>query len=337
MYKSTSNKKITKKEKFLWILLGSVIDFIANVICAYNWLDDENDDYLLYYSTNIIFLALFSYLLLKMKLYKHHYLSVGTIFIIGIADNFISGYFDKDKIKQNYKGYIIYFIVESTFNSLYVFNKFIMVNKFIKSYVILFFQGIIELVLGIISLVITTKYFKNFDNFFLYIEDLNKSEIFFFFGLILANFVTYLTIYIIIDIFTPFHIFLLTILSDMIILIIEGGSYFSEDINASIMYIFFVIIGIFMILVFIEIIQLNFCGLSYMTKKNIEERSRLDSMLIDDNDDEENNKEDKEEVNKENNNKDKEEKRISVEGYSVELKDINIDQFEHLDTFENNI
>ena len=167
MYKSTSNKKITKKEKFLWILLGSVIDFIANVIYAYNWLDDE-DDYLLYWSTNIIFLALFSYLLLKMKLYKHHYLSVGTIFIIGIADNFISGYFDKDKIKQNYKGYIIYFIVESTFNSLYVFNKFIMVNKFIKSYVILFFQGIIELVLGIISLVITTKYFKNFDNFFLY-------------------------------------------------------------------------------------------------------------------------------------------------------------------------
>ena len=92
-----------------------------------------------------------------------------------------------------------------------------------------------------------------------------------------------------------------------------------------------------MILVFIEIIQLNFCGLSTMTKKNIEERARLDSMLIDDNDDEENNKEDKEEVNKENNNKDKEEKRISFEGYSVELKDINIDQFEHLDTFENNI
>ena len=344
MYKSTSNKKITNKEKFLWILLGSVIDFIANVIYAYNWLDDENDDYLLYYSTNIIFLALFSYLLLKMKLYKHHYLSVGIIIIIGIADDFISGCFDKDKIKQNYKGYIIYFIVESTFNSLYVFNKFIMVNKFIKSYVILFFQGIIELVLGIISLVITTKYFKNFDNFFLYIEDLNKSEIFFFFGLILANFVTYLTIYIIIDIFTPFHIFLLTILSDMIILIIEDGLDFSEDIHASIMYIFFVIIGIFMILVFIEIIQLNFCGLSYMTKKNIEERARIDSMLNDNDDDEEEvtNEEDNEEINKKENDKDKEGKRITIRGYSVELKDLNNDQFNpllpsDLSTVESNI
>ena len=116
-----------------------------------------------------------------MKLYKHHYLSIGIIIIIGIADNFVAGNFDKNKIKENYKGYIIYFIVESTFNSLYVFYKFIMVKKFIKSDVILFFQGLIELLLEIITLVITTKYFKNFDNFFLYRnEDLNKSEIFFF-------------------------------------------------------------------------------------------------------------------------------------------------------------
>ena len=119
----------------------------------------------------------------------------------------------------------------------------------------------------------------------------------------------------------------------MIILIIEGGSYFSEDINASIMYIFFVIIGIFMILVFIEIIQLNFCGLSYMTKKNIEERARLDSMVNDDidiNEEEVTNEEDNEEINKKENDKDKEGKRITIRGYSVELKDLNNDQFNPL-------
>ena len=120
----------------------------------------------------------------------------------------------------------------------------------------------------------------------------------------------------------------------MIILIIENGLDFSEDIHASIMYIFFVIIGIFMILVFIEIIQLNFCGLSYMTKKNIEERARIDAMLnddIDDNDDEEvTNEEDNEEINKKENDKDKEGKRITIRGYSVELKDLNNDQFNPL-------
>ena len=46
------------------------------------------------------------------------------------------------------------------------------------------------------------------------------------------------------------------------------------------------VIAIFMSLVFIEIIQLNFCGLSTMTKKNIEERAKLDAVL---NDDEDNN------------------------------------------------
>ena len=38
-----------------------------------------------------------------------------------------------------------------------------------------------------------------------------------------------------------------------------------------------------MILIFIEIIELNFCGLSYMTKKNIELRASQESK-IDNND-----------------------------------------------------
>ena len=45
MYKPSVNKKISKIEKFLWILLGSLLDFIANIIYAYNWLDND-DDYL---------------------------------------------------------------------------------------------------------------------------------------------------------------------------------------------------------------------------------------------------------------------------------------------------
>ena len=195
MFKPAVNKKISKIENFLWILLGSLLDFIANIIYAYNWLDND-DDYLTYWATNIIFLSAFSFWLLKMKLYKHHFLSAGIIIILGIVHNIVNGHFDKDKIMQNYKGYIIYFIAESTFNSLYVFYKFLMMHKFIKSYSILFFQGLIELILGIIALVITTKFFKDFDNFFSYIEGLDKSELLIFFGLILANFLSNLLLYI---------------------------------------------------------------------------------------------------------------------------------------------
>ena len=69
-----------------------------------------------------------------------------------------------------------------------------------------------------------------------------------------------------------------------------------------------------MILVFIEIIQLNFCGLSTMTKKNIEERAKLDSILsIEDNDEEDNDFY----------LKDKDEKTISCGEYTFELEENN--------------
>ncbi len=329
MYKPTPNKKINNKEKFLWILLGSIIDFIANIIYAYNWLDDE-EDYLTYWSSNIIILCLFSFLLLKQKLYKHHYLSVGIIIIFGIANNINCIYFKRDKVNKNYKGYIIYFFIEITFNSLYVFYKFIMVKKFIKSFVILSFQGLIELILGIVTLVITTKWFKNFDNFFSYMEGLDYKEKLLFFVLILVNFIKNLTIYIIIEIFTPFHIFLLNIISDIILFFIDSDFY--EEIDILISYIVYVVIVILMILIFIEIIQLNFCGLSTMTKKNIEERAKLDAILNDDNDDEE----DKKEVNKEDNVRNSERKLFSIQGYSVELRELGNSIFpSDLDSFKN--
>ena len=321
MNKLAPNKTIKKIEKFLWILLGSIIDFFANAINSYNWLKDS-DEFLTYSWSNILFLCLFSFLLLKIKLYRHHYLTAGIIIIIELADNFISIKFDK--IDKNIKGHIIYLLAEGTFNSLYVFYKFIMINKFIKSYVILFFQGLIELILGVISLVITTAFIKEVDDFFLYWEGLDKIEILFFFGLMLVNFVTYSAIYIIIDIFTPFHIFLLYIIADLIVFFIQGG--FKDIKLLLIPYMFFFVICIFMILVFIEIIQLNFCGLSNMTKKNIEERATIDSSInvdIDnnnDNDEEEGKEENKEDI--EDNDKDKFEQIISMKGYLIELKDL---------------
>ena len=188
-----------------------------------------------------------------------------------------------------------------------------MIKKSIKSYGILFFQGLIELILGIITLSITTKYFPELDSFFIFIEGIDGKEIFRFVSLIFINFITSLTIFIILDIFTAFHIFLLNIISEIIIFLTDG-IFNSEFHIMMIAYIFFLIISIFMVLVFIEIIHLNFCGLSYMTKKNIEERSRLDAMLNDDND------------NDGKNDcyiKNKDDETINLGEYSIELKEVN--------------
>ena len=118
----------------------------------------------------------------------------------------------------------------------------------------------------------------------------------------------------------------------MILFFVKGG--FNEEIHISIIYIICAIIGSFMILVFIEIIQLNFCGLSTMTKKNIEERAKLesidtiDSILSDDEEDNiEDGKEDNNKLNKTDNqnkdiNNDRKERKITIKGYCVELRNI---------------
>ena len=95
-----------------------------------------------------------------------------------------------------------------------------------------------------------------------------------------------------------------------------------SKINITIICSIFLVLCLFMSLIFIEIIQLNFCGLSTMTKKNIEERARIDSMLNDEND----NDEDIKENNKKEKSENIDEKRISIKGYSVELNELSIDK-----------
>ena len=61
----------------------------------------------------------------------------------------------------------------------------------------------------------------------------------------------------------------------------------------------------FLILLFLEIIEINICGISYDTKKNIEKRANIEMFIseneaeADDNSDEEKENEDKEELTSE--------------------------------------
>ena len=80
---------------------------------------------------------------------------------------------------------------------------------------------------------------------------------------------------IIIDIFSPFYILLADYVQDLI--------YFFYTLNEMNLFtilfsIVILIIYIFMVLIFIELIELNFLGLSKMTKRNIELRAQIESI-----------------------------------------------------------
>ena len=267
------NKKIiSEKEKIAWIFLVSVIDYISMFFNSYYWI--ESDKYFINWPFGLIIMSLSSYLILKTKMYKHHYLSASIILIFGIVYLIVSRIFTKENIEKYYMSYIFTFLSENIFNVLYVVYKFYMVKKFIKSFEILFYEGIFETVIGIITLIITTKIGK-IDNFWDYYNNINSIEVIIFISLIISNFATFLIKLIVIDLFSPFYGFLITMLSEIISFLF--GMSFKDSI--SIIALVFFILGLFLVLIYIEVIELNFCGLSDMTKKNIEIRAQNDELL----------------------------------------------------------
>ena len=308
-------KGISAKNKFLMILFVSSIDYIAMFLSSYFWITDKN--YINTWPVNIIFMTLFSYWILKTKLYKHHYLAIATIIIFGIIYNIIMDVFTYENITKNYKNYISFFFTEILFSLNYFLIKYLMHIKYMISYEILFYEGVFELALGIITYIITTSINK-LDNFIDFCKEIkeNPLQVLVIIGLIIINFLYNTFLFIIIDAFSPFHIFLSNVLSEFIVFIYTFFEFNENyDYTKIILGFILLILCLFMILVYIEIIELNFCGLSNMTIKNIELRARLDSLI--------------DKVKSDDNNK-----KIDLKGneYTIELKEDNFSDRQSIDS-----
>ena len=274
---NSSNSTITQisfKEKFLWILLTSVINYIAYIFFCIYWMNETN--FLNCWGITIIFMSLFSNLILKIKLYRHHYLSIIVVVLLGFSYNIAMDKFSKENMKKNYHCYLVQFMTECLISLMNVMYKYLVETKYIISYEILLIEGLIEFVLGIITLIITTSA-GIVDNFWDFIDEVDSHEIAILIIITLIQFLLYTTEIIIIVKFSPFHVLLINILRDYILFFVF---FDTKNLAASIYVVFAICICIFMILVFIEIIELNFFGLSTMTKKNIILRSKKESIDV---------------------------------------------------------
>ena len=276
----TIKKKIISwKEKLLWIFLVSIIDYIAYLFSSIYWLDNGN--YVDTLQTNIIFMSIFAYLILKLKLHKHHYLCISVIIIRSIAYTIIFNVYKKDPSKKNdFVPYIVSFVTEIVFSLTYVMSKYFMLIKYIHPFEIMFFEGIFELFFSIMTLIISSRIGK-LDNISHFLEKFKYMEIFILISWIIVNFIYHAILFKVIDIFSPFYIHISILLSEFLSFFVKLDGL---SIGQLIFYIISFIVCPFMILVFLEIIELNFCGLSEMTAKNIELRALLDSAINDEND-----------------------------------------------------
>ena len=124
--------------------------------------------------------------------------------------------------------------------------------------------SLFEIIFSIITLVIANK-LDEIDNLTNFIFDFKGIEIVKIIAWLFISFIYHALLFKVIDIFGPFYIHISIIISEFINLFFKENEDFT--ISKIIFYVLSFIICPFMVLIFLEIIELNFCGLSYMTKK----------------------------------------------------------------------
>ena len=304
------NKKLKKKKIWL-ILLSSFIEFTNSfVFFKLYFINGFN-----FYIFDIIFLSIFSYYLLKVVLYQHQYFSMIAIIVFGLIQNIIIMIYDDN----NYLKIALRILNEVVFCFNIVINKYIMDKTFCSEYELCFYKGSITLISYIISFTIisnieikidyyTVEYKGKYyiDNFSHYINILNAKEIIVFLLQMIYYFVYNLFILITIKNYTACH--------SLIIFIFYQLSIEHDQRWRMLVDIIIFIIILFMLLIFNEVIELNFYGLQKDTKNNI--RKRAQSEILEDN---------KEQLNTKSKNNDDfndeydESKEIEIDGFKFEI------------------
>ena len=255
------------------------------LICDYiDMLIKMSQDYILflndqYYFVILLLLIIFSYLIYRIRFYKYQIISITFIILLAIIR------------------YTIKLIIISKVNILNIFLE--LVSTFFESIIIVYIKGLMEYkffspfkicyVFGsiniIIIIILSTIFFFVYDNndcYFkenetCYLDNLFQkfsefrilSALSIFLYSIIYGIIKFLFCYII-NKYTIFHLFLFIQNREFAKYI-----YNEPNINAISIIIMSIsyILEFFMILVFLEIIELNFCGLNENIKRKIKDRA----------------------------------------------------------------
>ena len=247
------------------------------------------------------FETIFSYFLMKkyfeMDNYKHHKCSI--IFMVITCSIFllISSFLPGSSITENEKTLNSYEIIEKLFGSYYyciviilflsflsfiisfsrTFSKLIMQTKYLSTYSLIFFIGVTGFTLGIIVSVILC-YIDRGNNIMKYFSDLQSHEkdykfyveifaiypVYIFSRFLQINFEILVIYYL-----NPIYALMITNLNDTftnIVLFILNNFLNYQNFIFSELSEVFALIGY---TVYLEILELNFCGLSKNVKRNI--------------------------------------------------------------------
>ena len=292
IYNETEDYFFEKREKKIrqWLIIA-FCDFLQKLLSfIYEGLNN-------FWMFDILFILIFSHFILKVKLYKHHFISLILIIIFGIIIIIINNLYT-EKSEDFFFKIINTFVIEIIFSLEIVVAKYAMEYKLSSPYEICLFEGVFILVINLILLIIFTfipmseiKYIKKteyegkmyIDNFFQYFSKISYIEVISFVVIMLSRFGFNIFCLLITKYFTPSHSIMILIIGE-----IYFASYDTEPLwRVFIEYIMYALL-IFVMLVFLEIIEINCWGLQKNTEKNISLRAgQIDSILDEDETEEE--------------------------------------------------
>jgi len=252
------NEEIVKG-KWVSIFLAALFFFIQNITLVFTF-NIKTNAWIFY----IVLASLFYYLIFKIKLYIHHYLSASLILIIGITI---------DLIAQNLQNeitniFLLVKYVKEIFFALYnVTAKYVMEKNYVSVYEFSFYVGVINFILSAIIEVFDYFFFK-YDDLDKYFNNFDVNELLVMLGIISSQFVLNIAYLFTIKNYSPCHVFIIFVFGQLAYYVDS-----EEGILIKILVIVCLILILFLSLIFSEIIELNFCKLSYNTKKNIAKRA----------------------------------------------------------------
>jgi len=276
--------------EFYHIILLGFIDFLQS-FCTYFGNELFDNKYQLYlWCSYILFLCIFNKILLHTRLYRHHFVSFIIFFFLDILHTIII-IIDKNINYQKLQ-LILIFISNLCFSFEIVFEKRLIEKSFISIFKLCFLLGLSTSLFNIIASIITTiisinkynndiqkpkmifsykDYFKEMENYSFFIE------ILLIFVFMVLNGLYNIFQFVSIKFLSPNHVLITQIILAFYYTIILQ---FLQDITINtttlIFSIIFHILCFITQLIFLEIIQLNFCGINKDTKLHIRIRSDLD-------------------------------------------------------------
>jgi len=281
-------QKEKKQRRKQWLFVGGIAALqLSAIILKTFWKINMEDTLKLNISVliEVILLIIFSYNFLGLKIHSHQVFSFIIIFIC-LTTFFLESLLYEEKgivIKYRIEDIANYFLVQLVYCLSDVLGKKYLNTYLDSPYLLLFKMGIVGIVPIIIYGIIIE--FLNVDNEDHKIFSCFKTIFFPFYLIDLIFTILYeIGIWLTIYYFSPCHYIVFEMISDFIEVLLtifiknDQNKGFDESYNIVQKITFYVLypILIFIVLVFNEVIILNFWGLSYNTKAKIREREKSD-------------------------------------------------------------